>query len=367
MIAWSASLFFLWGIFLVLLGASHADVARDLSLGLRDWGLLSAALPLGAGVGVVAAGPLFDRLRRESLFAGACAFAGVMLFTVHHEMTLAGAMLRIAAAGAGAGAYNTIVNAALAERYRERSATPLIAVHSAATLGAVVGAPLVGWIGAATHWTVGFRLLAAGHLLLAAASLFLQLPKPSPPTERAVAFTTIAPYLCAAFAYVGIEATATAFAVPYAVEAAGLPAHRGRYAISAFWMGVLVSRLLVLLVRRRLGTGAFAIAGVLGTVSIVTGAVLETPAVEIYFAATGLAVGFAFPLLMTLIGARFTARGTAAGLAGGAGAAGGFVAPWLAGAIGEHAGVTIGVASLALWSAALAVAGALIRARVTQS
>lgn len=360
-------MFFLWGIFLVLLGANQADVARDLSLGLGDWGLLSAALPLGAGVGVVAAGPLFDRLRRETLFAGACALSGIMLLTAHRDMTLAGAMLRVAAAGAGAGAYNTAVNAALAERYREQSGTPLMAVHSAATLGAVVGAPLVGWIGGALHWTMGFRVLAVAHLMLAAASLLLRLPKPSPTSERAVAFTTIAPYLCAAFAYVGIEATATAFAVPYAVEAAGLPADRGRYAISAFWMGVLVSRMLVLIVRRRIGTGAFVIAGVLGTAAIVTGAILETPAVEIYFAATGLAVGFAFPLLMTLIGARFTARGTAAGLAGGAGAAGGFVAPWLAGAIGEHAGITIGVASLALWSAALAGAGALIQVRVTQS
>jgi MFS family permease len=270
-------------------------------------------------------------------------------------------MLRIAAAGVGAGAYNTVINASLAERYRERSAMPLMLVHAAATIGAIAGAPLMGWVASAAHWTLSFRALGVAHLVLAGWAAWVELPAPARDTEEQPRVgCTIVPYLCMSFAYVGIEASATAFAVPYAVDAAALPASRGRFAISALWLGVLVSRALALFVRDKLGRAAFVVAGIAGALILAGGALGKTAAVEIFFAALGLAVGFVYPLLMTHIGSRFAStRGTAAGLAGGAGAAGGFAAPWIIGAVGERAGVGVALASLALWSAVMAAAAAL--------
>jgi nitrate/nitrite transporter NarK len=115
-----------------------------------------------------------------------------------------------------------------------------------------------------------------------------------------------------------------------------------------------------------MGRAALIGGGLGGAVMLAGGALAGMRAVELYFAAVGLAVGFAYPLLMTLIGVRFaSSRGTAAGLAGGAGALGGFVAPWLTGTIGERTGVGNGIAALALWSAALALAATFMRRRAT--
>jgi hypothetical protein len=47
----------------------------------------------------------------------------------------------------------------------------------------------------------------------------------------------------------------------------------------------------------------------------------------------------------------------------GAGSLGGFVVPWLTGALGDAAGVSAAIGSLALWSLLIALAGAaLLRA-----
>ena len=57
--------FLAFGVVLVLLGASQADLAEALSLDLARSGLLGSVLALGIGVGVVGAGPLFDRYPRR--------------------------------------------------------------------------------------------------------------------------------------------------------------------------------------------------------------------------------------------------------------------------------------------------------------
>ncbi len=59
------SAFLAFGVLLVLVGANQADLARDLSLDLARTGLLGSGLAAGLGIGVMAAGPLFDRYPRR--------------------------------------------------------------------------------------------------------------------------------------------------------------------------------------------------------------------------------------------------------------------------------------------------------------
>jgi MFS family permease len=77
-----AASFFTFGIVLVLLGASQADVARDLGLDLAGSGVLGATLAIGIGVGVFVAGPLCDRFSRRPLFIGACALSASSLLAI---------------------------------------------------------------------------------------------------------------------------------------------------------------------------------------------------------------------------------------------------------------------------------------------
>jgi len=355
--------FFSFGITLVLVGANQAALADAMQLDLEQTGLLGSALALGAGVGIGAAGPLFDRHGGRALFTVATLFPAVALLSVHAEMGYWGAFVRILVAGLGAGAYNTVVNASLTERYGDAAARPLAVVHASATVGAMLGPALSVWLASRGDWTTTFHLAGVAHVLLAMAAALLPLRWTRPVARTARARPSAAalfPLLCIAFGYVAIEGTSTVFAVPYAMETLGLDAARGQYAISALWLGVLAGRLALLAFGRRLGLRSIAVAGVVTAAVVMGGVLADVGHVEVLFAAIGFSVGGVYPLTMAVIGERFVeARGTAAGLAGAAGAVGAVVAPWLTGAAGDRWGMSVGVLSMGGW-AVLIVVGALI-------
>jgi MFS family permease len=356
---------FLFGATLVLLAASQAEMARDLGLDLMESGLLVSALSLGLGLGVVGAGPLFDRYPRRPLFVFALLLAGAPLLAVGPELTFALWLPCLALAGAGAGMYETLVNGAVAERYAARSARTMAALHASVTAGAVAAPLLVTWIAARFHWSASFTWLGAAHLALALAALIVPLSSrahPSAPAAEAresVFCVAFLPFAVICFVYVGFEAGLTMFASPYANDALALDVRRGRTAISCFWLGMLIGRLVLAVLLRSRGTRLLVVSGALGS-AVVAGAVASgVPNIELVYLAAGLALGGVFPIVIALAAQRFPhARGTAAGLAAGAGSLGGFTVPWLTGALGDAAGVSAAIGSLALWSLLIALAGA---------
>lgn len=356
--------FLAFGAVLVLVGANQASLERALELDLAASGLLGSALAAGLGLGVVAAGPLFDRYARRPLFVGSTLLAGAALLGVERDMSFARWLAHVAATGLGIGLYDTLVSAVLVQRYREAAARPMLVVHAAATLGALATPPLVGWIAGRAHFTWSFAALGWAHLGLAAWGACVALPAPEPRVasggsgRRALSLALL-PIGAIAFAYVGVEAAATVFAVPYAKAALGLSEARGQLGISAFWLGLLLGRVGVLALRRTLDAGVLTGSGALGAACFAGAALAALPQVELVLLAAGLALGCVYPLMISLAGQRFPrARGTAAGLAAGAGALGGFAVPWLTGALGDAAGMRAAFASLAAWCAALALAAA---------
>ena len=246
------SAFFAFGVVLVLIGANQASLAAELGLDLAQSGLLASSLALGLGVGVVVAGPLFDRYPRRPLFVGSALLAAAALLGVEREMSYARWLAHAALAGAGIGLYDTLINAVVVQRYEERAARPMLAVHAAATLGAMLGPPLVGWIAAAHHFTASFAAAGWLHVAIAAWAACVPLPGPAPRAAGkagpckgsggAFAIGPLLPLAAIAFAYVGVESSVTVFAIPYATGARGLDAARGQLGISAFWLGLLVGR-----------------------------------------------------------------------------------------------------------------------------
>jgi MFS family permease len=371
MIAASILAFTLFGVLLVLVGANQAVMARELGLDLAASGMLASSLALGAGLGITAAGPLYDRVRRGELFVASAAVTGVALCAITPRISAVGAGLCIAIAGLGAGAYNTVVNASIAERYGARAGRPLAITHASATLGAIGGPMLVAWVVSRYHWSWSFRLVGIGHLLLALGAITKRGDYPLPSTDgpsgrsRWPSIRGLAPFLVVSFAYVAVEGTATTFAVPYAVGHLHLDEARGQLAISALWLGVLVSRMGLILSPRSLGGRTLSLAGGLGAMAMIALVALQLRAVELAFGLVGAAVGLVYPLTMALIGQRFPqTRGTAAGLAGGAGASGAVIVPWLTGVIGDGYGVDRAVASLGLWCVVIGLAGIVIRRSV---
>jgi fucose permease len=358
--------FLCFGAVLVLLGANQDDIARDLALDLSRTGLLGAALAAGIGIGVVASGPLFDRYSRRPLFVGATLLAGVALLAVDASMSFGRALLLVAMIGIGTGGYDTFVNAAIAERFRERSSKPMSAIHSAATLGAMAGPFFVVWLAPRSGWDATFHWIGAAHLGLAAWGLSVRFPAPEIPAPSArsagadsVLSLALVPFALVAFAYVGVEAAVTLFAVPYATEGLGLAPDRGRIAISAFWSGLLAGRLAFLALREPDGWRLLAGSGIAGAALLAGGVVFSTARIELLFAAVGLALGWVYPLMIALTGQRFPhARGAAAGLAAGAGACGGFALPWLTGVLGDLVGIDAAMLGVACGSLLIAAAAA---------
>lgn len=362
-----AAAFWCFGVLIVLVGANQAELAHALNLDLAASGLLGAALALGALLGITGAGPLFDRFARRPLFVCGVLTSALALLSVSATMSYAGAVVRIALAGFGAGAYNTVVNASVAERYGDASARPMAVIHGMATLGAVVGAPLSGYI-AGYDWTLSFRGLGAIFLAVAlAGSLTSWRAAPRDQPSAPIDHRALAPYLAMAFGYVGLEAVSTIFAVPYAQHALQLEPARGRYAISALWFGIFLSRC-GMYVLRPTTHRAIAWAGSATAIVLALGIGTQLRVIELLHFGVGLGIGTVYPLLMVLLGVRFgRARGTAQGLAGGAGALGGFFVPWLTGVTGDHFGIDVAMASLTVWALTIALAGVWAGRRAARS
>jgi fucose permease len=359
--------FVCFGAVLVLVGANQASLADALSLDLAESGLLASAVALGLGAGVVVAGPLFDRYPRRPLFVGSALLAALALLGVERDMSYARWLVHCATAGFGIGLYDTLISAVVVQRYEARAMRPMLVLHAGATLGAMFGAPLAGWIAGTSDFTMSFVAVGAAHLAIAGWAAFVPLPAPLPreQTSRASLGSGLAPLVllsCIAFAYVGVESSVTVFAIPYAGDALGLETTRAQLAISAFWLGLLVGRVGLLALPGDLGARVLFASGVASAALIALNAAWPVAPLELSLFATGGALGSVYPLMIGLTAQRFpAARGTAAGLAAGVGALGGFAVPWLTGAFGDAVGVAPAFASLALWCATIAAGAAALR------
>lgn len=363
MLALGFAAFLVFGAALVLLGANQAEMARDLGLDLADSGLMVAVLSGGLGIGVVAAGPLIDRFPRRPIFLTAMGVSAVALFGFGPDIDFARVLILVGLLGLGLGLYDTLISTLVSERYPEDSARPMAAVHSAACVGAMLGPLFVAWVTADIDWSASFRWLGTAHLLLGTAALFVPL---APPTRAMTAddesagdlrLLPLLPLALVAFAYVGIEGSVTIFAVPYSEAGLGLSEAQGQRGISGFWLGLLIGRLGLLAVRRSIDARLLVAAGLAGAVTLGGGVAVGIPAPGLTLGATGLTLGFVFPLMVSLVGQRFQkSRATAIGLAMGAAASGGFAIPWLHGAIGDRFGIDVAIGSLSGWSVLIAVA-----------
>ena len=177
--------FLVFGMLLVLVGANQADLAASLALDMEGTGLLGASLSLGLGLGVLVAGPVVDRLPRRPVFCFATAMAGACLFAVESDIALVRAALHVGWAGFFAGVFETLLNVVAVERYAERSSRPVTFLHAAATLGAVIGPPFLGWLTLDEGFVLGFRATALAMFGLALWGAFARfLGEPPAPRRR---------------------------------------------------------------------------------------------------------------------------------------------------------------------------------------
>lgn len=355
-----AAAFFLFGALLVLVGASQDALQAALDLDLARTGLLASTVIVGIGFGVLAGGPLVDRAPRRAVFCAAAGITGVSLCGVGPGSSFETMAALLFLAGLGGGLYETVLNTAAIERYEERSVRILAMLHSGATLGAMLTPIGLSWLLEHGDWTLAFRVVGAFHLALAVFALGVPVGEPAGAAERRGFLTPPLVFLfVAAFAYIGVESSITAFAVPYAQDALGLGADRGRSAISVFWLGLLAGRVVFALREGLDEARPAALAGGVAAVAIAAGVALGLRQLEVLLGVVGFAMGGVFPLLVALGGRWAHATGAGVAVVAGLGSAGGFVVPWATGLVGDAADVSTAVGALSLWCALVVVAAVL--------
>jgi FHS family glucose/mannose:H+ symporter-like MFS transporter len=287
---------------------------------------------------------------------------GIGLLNFAQSTNFSEALLLTIVAGIGAGSYDTLFNAAAVERYGAAAAKPMTLLHSAVAIGAIVGPPLLSQVSSQWHWTTSLHCIGFAHLALALGAVFVRFPKPlavrpkREPHSPSTLSTALLPFALIAFAYVGVEAGITVFAVPYAAEGLSLDATAGQFAISIFWAGLLAGRIVTLATPRLPDARTLIVTGLLGCAVLVVGTASGSNHVGILLGAAGFALGPVYPVMIALVGQRFPqACGTATGLAAGAGCIGGFAIPWITGAIGDGVGIGFAIGSLGFWSLAISL------------
>ena len=352
--------FFAFGMLLVLLGANQAELSSAFALDLTGSGFLGATLALGMGVGVVLAGPFADRAPHRPLYIGACVVTALGLFAIDAQRGYLGMVLICISIGLGAGFYETILNTAIVNTAREHAASKLALVHAAVTAGAGLGPIVVRWSLQYGPWTQIFHVLGWFHVALALLALRpLWTPARVSHVPAVSKAFILRPALVAlsfsAFAYVGVESGLTLFLVPWAHSRADVQS-AGQWAISSFWIGLLVGRLTLTRWPARRGLQLLAASGLVAALVVCAGTGFTLAPLALVSALAGIALGPVFPLVMSLVALRFQRQsGTAMGIVAACGAAGGFVVPWLVGALGDAFGMPAAMTMLGMLALLISV------------
>lgn len=367
MLALAFVAFLLFGVALVLVGASQHAIAAVLGLDLAESGLLASALALGLGAGMVTAGPLVDRFPRRPLLLVATLASGLALAFVDAGISYERLLLQLFVVGWGGGVYDVLLSVVIVERFAEGAARRVSLAHAAATLGAMSGPALASALEPRGGWTAIFSATGIGYLAFALWVAALPLPPPARAAHAdalkrsALWSPALLAFGLIGFAYLGVETAATLFAVPYAVDGLALDPGRGRSAISSFWLGILAGRAALVLWPREADARWLVASGAAGGALVAASAALALPWIELVFALCGVCVGAVFPLLLTLVAQAFPrAPALATALVAGGGELGGIAVPWLHGALGDRFGIRASVGGLALWLLVLGLAGAFV-------
>lgn len=301
-------------------------------------------------------GPLLHRFGfRTTMVAGSAGFvlSGLYMATRPAFGLFVAVQL---VAGYAIGLFESALNAYLAEL---PNATVLInRLHAFFGVGALVGPAMAAWIVGFASWRTVWLVLALVCVALGvgfavfypgARALDPQ-PAAEPPAAGGLlgaALRQRGVLLGAAMllVYVGVELSVGSWGFSYLVQGRELTQSLAGWLVSGYWLGLTLGRFLISPIATKLGWTAIrlmygCLTGVLVTATLVW-LVPGVAGVGIALALMGFFLGPIFPTTMALAPRMTNARlqSTAIGVMNAASTVGASALPWLAGAIGQSAGV----------------------------
>jgi fucose permease len=332
----------------VLLPAQMQDYGVDRA----RIGIIFFAFSAGFMLAGSSAGALIHRLgTRTALAVGSGTFA-LAAFTMAARPAFPALLAVQVLAGYGIGVLESVLNAYLTQL--PRAARRVNRLHAFFGVGALLGPLLAAWILRWASWTRVWLVLAVVGVVLLAAVL-LVFPKPGVPmaasARRGLLAATVRErtvLLGALFLaiYVGLEISVGNWGFSFLVDGRGQSQLLAGYALSGYWLGLTAGRFLISPAASKAGLSDTAmtflcVAGVVAAAGLVW--LTSAPAlVGAGFVLLGFFLGPIFPTTMAITPSLAADRlvPTAIGFINGVSVVGGSVLPWLAGTIGQTAGVS---------------------------
>lgn len=367
----------------VLVGVNAGVSGVLLVAQISDYGVDRATIGLtfvtgsaGFVLGGASCGSLISRYgTRIALFVGATGYLLSALYAATHPPLVAYIVLQ-AATGYATGLLESALNAYLAAL--PGATTLLNRLHAFFGVGALLGPVLAAWIVGFAPWPVVWLVLAVASAPLVAGFLVVYPRRAADPmaAEPAASGTASGGLLAATVrqpvvllgaallaVYVGLELSMGNWAFSYLVEARGQSELLAGYSVSGYWLGLTLGRFLISPVAGRVGATTAGLmftclAGVTAAATL-TWLLPGAAAASAGLVLLGFFLGPVFPTAMAVVPRLVTARlvPTAIGVMNAGSVIGDAALPWLAGAIGQSAGVwtllpftvTLALLQLAVW------------------
>ncbi len=362
--------FFLVGWCMLLAPSLIRDIEAEYSKSDAAMGLAYLLFSLAWVSGTISSGVLAAHLPRRLLMGGSPVLIALGLAV----MAAAGAwgvfLAGFLVFGFGLGIIDSGMNAVFMDLFPTRQAAALNRLHLWVAVGALAGPVTIGrMVGAGVPWQSVVAATAAGAAIIAVALLSRRLPPTQHgPVESATGTQRAAvsfpakrhvplPVLLLSIAigcYVATEMGVTGWLVRYLDD---VPIEVATLALSLFWGGVAVGRLLTSYLADRFGAVVLAATwSVVFGVAILASLVAPTVWIAIAcFAIAGLAAGPVYPMIMAIGGSLYPDRTSmVSSVLASAAIVGSIVYPPLMGPLSETAGLAVGILGAALFSFAAA-------------
>ncbi len=362
--------FFLLGWCMLLAPSLIRDIEAEYAMSDAAMGLAYLLFSLAWVSGTISSGVLAGRLPRRLLMGGSPVLIAIGLAV----MAAAGAwgifLAGFLVFGFGLGIIDSGMNAVFMDLFPMRQAAALNRLHLWVAVGALAGPVTIGrLVGAGVPWQSVVAATAVGAAIIAAALSSRHLPPTqhgpiasatgaqqaaaSSPARRRVPLPVLLLSIAIA-CYVATEMGVTGWLVRYLDDA---PIEVATLALSLFWGGVAVGRLLTSYLADRIGAVVLAATwSVVFGVAILASLVAPTVGIAITcFAIAGLAAGPVYPMIMAIGGSLYPDRTSmVSSVLASAAIVGSIVYPPLMGPLSETAGLAVGILGAALFSFAAA-------------
>jgi fucose permease len=355
------------GIVLTTLGATLPLMSDRFAIDAEVAGALLALVSFGFLVGSLTFGPIVDRNGYKALLAWSFAASAVALAIVAFAPSLLLLRLSLLVLGVAGGMVNGGVNALTADVSGEQRSAALTFVGAFFGVGAA-GVPLLLY---------GLSNSVRYQAILAASGLYVLLPLalcvrtrfpeskqphgfPVHDARRLLGSSLLLLIGVILFLESGIETITGGFITTFVVQNFGVSAERAPIFLSAYWLGLLLCRLVLSRLLRTVRPPRLVLASI---VVALAGVWLVLSVHDRALGGIGafvLGCGFAstFPVMFGVIGERFAhLSGTALGLAMTMALSGGMVLPYVTGLIADARGMRAGFMVV---PAALVVLGTMI-------